>query len=104
MGHGRQVAGWEPDYRGKDDAEDDCTTEYDARGPKRLNTVSLATWWWEQCSPPQQFRTPVVVIAPDGKHFAIIPMPQAAAEKGSVHITFLFNYFDELRRRMPTGK
>ena len=42
--------------------------------------------------------------APDGKHFAIFPMPQAEEEKGSVHVTFLFNFFDELRRRMPAGK
>jgi Tol biopolymer transport system component/predicted Ser/Thr protein kinase len=38
-------------------------------------------------------------LAPDGKHFAIFPVPQAADEKGSVHMTFLFNFFDELRRR-----
>jgi len=31
-------------------------------------------------------------------------MPQAEDEKGPVHVTFLFNFFDELRRRMPTGK
>jgi serine/threonine-protein kinase len=37
-------------------------------------------------------------LAPDGKHFAIFPQPQAE-EKGSVHMTFLFNFFDELRRR-----
>ena len=43
-------------------------------------------------------------LAPDGKHFAIFPMPQAEDEKGSVHVTFLFNFFDELRRRMPLTK
>jgi serine/threonine-protein kinase len=43
-------------------------------------------------------------LAPDGKHFAIFPMPQVTDEKGSVHVTFLFNFFDELRRRMPAAK
>jgi len=40
-------------------------------------------------------------LAPDGKHFAIFPMPQAEDKEGSVHMTFLFNFFDELRRRTP---
>jgi eukaryotic-like serine/threonine-protein kinase len=43
-------------------------------------------------------------LAPDGKHFAIFPMSPAEDEKGSVHMTFLFNFFDELQRRMPAAK
>jgi eukaryotic-like serine/threonine-protein kinase len=39
-------------------------------------------------------------LAPDGKRFAVIPRPEAASEqKGSVHVTVLLNFFDELRRR-----
>jgi serine/threonine-protein kinase len=38
-------------------------------------------------------------LAPDGKHFAIFPVTQGEEEKGSAHVTFLFNFFDELRRR-----
>jgi hypothetical protein len=44
-------------------------------------------------------------LAPDGKRFAIIPELKAPAEeKGNVHLTFLENFFDELRRRAPVTK
>jgi dipeptidyl aminopeptidase/acylaminoacyl peptidase len=44
-------------------------------------------------------------LSPDGKRFAVIPKPEATAEqKGSVHVTVLLNFFDELRRRVPAGK
>ena len=41
-------------------------------------------------------------LAPDGKRFAIFPKLNAPAEaKEAVHMTFLLNFFDELRRRVP---
>jgi predicted Ser/Thr protein kinase len=41
-------------------------------------------------------------LAPDGKRFAVFPRPEATKEaNGSVHVTFLLNFFDELRRRLP---
>ena len=41
-------------------------------------------------------------LAPDGKRFAVLALPEAApGEKGSVHVTMLLNFFDELRRRVP---
>jgi len=44
-------------------------------------------------------------LAPDGKRFAVFPMPEAAGgEKGSVHVVFLQNFLDELRRRIPGTK
>jgi Tol biopolymer transport system component/predicted Ser/Thr protein kinase len=44
-------------------------------------------------------------LAPDGKRFAVFPIPEATGEqKGSVHVTVLLNFFDELRRRVPAGK
>ena len=44
-------------------------------------------------------------LAPDGKRFAVFPRPDANGErKGSVHVTVLLNFFDELRRRVPVGK
>jgi serine/threonine-protein kinase len=44
-------------------------------------------------------------LAPDGKRFAVFPAPETAGpEKGSVHVTFLLNFFDELRRRVPAGR
>jgi predicted Ser/Thr protein kinase len=44
-------------------------------------------------------------LAPDGKRVAVI-MPAAAPEAPKLdhEVTFLFNFFDELRRRVPTGK
>jgi serine/threonine-protein kinase len=42
-------------------------------------------------------------LAPDGKSFAIFPEQKAPEEKGSVHVTFLLNFFDELRRRAPVA-
>ena len=36
--------------------------------------------------------------APDGKLFAVFPNLNAPAEKqGALHMTFLLNFFDELR-------
>ena len=43
-------------------------------------------------------------LSPDGKGFAIFPELRAQGEKGDVHIAFLLNFFDELRRRVPVGK
>jgi Tol biopolymer transport system component/predicted Ser/Thr protein kinase len=44
-------------------------------------------------------------LAPDGRRFAVFPRPDATGEqKGSVHVTVLLNFFDELRRRVPAGK
>jgi hypothetical protein len=44
-------------------------------------------------------------LAPDGKRFAVIPRPEATDDqKGSVHVTVLINFFDELRRRVPVRK
>jgi len=46
-----------------------------------------------------------LALAPDGKRFAVFPMPEAAPPgKDSVHVTFLLNFFDELRRRIPAGR
>ena len=46
-----------------------------------------------------------LALAPDGKRFAVFPMPEAAGpDKGSVHVTFLQNFLDELRRRIPAGR
>ena len=40
-------------------------------------------------------------ISRDGKRL-LVPQPQPSEDaKSSLHITFLLNYFDELRRRLP---
>jgi hypothetical protein len=41
-------------------------------------------------------------LAPDDKRFAVFALPDTPpGEKGTVHVTMLFNFFDELRRRVP---
>jgi serine/threonine-protein kinase len=39
---------------------------------------------------------------PDGKRFVVLSQPETPAnEKGTVHITMLLNFFDEIKRRIP---
>lgn len=40
-------------------------------------------------------------LSPDGKRVVVFPLAPAEEAKGSLHVTFLLNFFDELRRRMP---
>jgi serine/threonine-protein kinase len=41
-------------------------------------------------------------LAPDGKRFAVLALPDAPpGEKGTVHVTMLLNFFDELKRKIP---
>ena len=57
-------------------------------------------------SPKQLFFTGTsnLDLMPDGKHFAVLAIPESAgAEKSSVHVTMLQNFFDEARRRIPPG-
>jgi Tol biopolymer transport system component len=42
-------------------------------------------------------------LAPDGKRFAVV-QAEVSEQKGPQHVTFLLNFFDELRRRAPVGK
>jgi len=44
-------------------------------------------------------------LAPDGKRLAFFPRPvEEQQSKGPLHVTFLLNFFDELRRRVPSEK
>ncbi|SPF39809.1 Serine/threonine protein kinase (fragment) [Candidatus Sulfopaludibacter sp. SbA4] len=40
-------------------------------------------------------------VAPDGKRIVAFQGPAGGEEKGSVHVTLMLNFFDELKRRMP---
>jgi len=41
-------------------------------------------------------------LAPDGKRFAVFPTADSASgEKANLHITFLLNFFDEMKRKIP---
>ena len=43
-------------------------------------------------------------LAPDGKRFVVSPRPEATgAQKGSVHVTVLENFSDELQRKVPVS-
>jgi serine/threonine protein kinase len=44
-------------------------------------------------------------LAPDGNSIVFLPAPDRDEQaKGNLHVTVLLNWFDELRRRVPTGK
>ena len=44
-------------------------------------------------------------LAPDGKRFAVMLYPDGTTERQSrLHLTYLLNFADELRRRVATGK
>jgi len=43
-------------------------------------------------------------LAPDGKRLTAIVADDANGEKPPTHLTFLLNFTDELRRRVPVGK
>jgi Tol biopolymer transport system component len=52
-------------------------------------------------SPPY----PTYDVAPDGKRFAVVLYSDGTAEEKPItHVTFLLNFFDELRRRVPLRK
>jgi hypothetical protein len=44
-------------------------------------------------------------VAPDGKRIAaLMPVELPEAQQSQSHVIFLMNFFDELRRKVPTGK
>ncbi len=40
-------------------------------------------------------------IAPDGTRAVVFPRPAEVRSDGSLHATFILNFFDEVRRRIP---
>jgi serine/threonine-protein kinase len=59
-------------------------------------------WSERQIADPIQGPMRMFDIAPDGSGFAFVEFnPSGSASQGSLHVTFLFNFFDELRRRVP---
>jgi serine/threonine-protein kinase len=43
-------------------------------------------------------------VAPDGKRIlALMPAESAEGQKAQNHVTFLLNFFDYLRQRVPAG-
>ena len=58
---------------------------------------------WSDHQAFQPSTTINIDLAPDGKRFVILGRPVGAPQKPT-HLTFLLNFFDELRRRAPEGK
>jgi Tol biopolymer transport system component/predicted Ser/Thr protein kinase len=70
-----------------------------------VNGESFSAGNPREWSPARLLTTGVVSswdLAPDGKRAVAFPLPEGELEEnGSLHITFLLNFFDELRRRIP---
>ena len=43
-------------------------------------------------------------LHPDGKRFAVLKSPGTGEVPKVDKVSFIFNFFDELRRKVPTGK
>jgi hypothetical protein len=43
-------------------------------------------------------------LGADGKRFVVVLNAEAGEQTPSTHAVFLFNFLDELRRRVPVGK
>jgi serine/threonine-protein kinase len=59
-------------------------------------------WSDRQVLRPTFIRT--LDLHPDGKRFAVFERPVSDQTTGNLHVTFVLNFADELRRRVPTGK
>jgi hypothetical protein len=43
-------------------------------------------------------------LRPDGKRFAVLKAPDTEQTTAVNKVSFIFNFFDELRRKLPPGK
>jgi serine/threonine-protein kinase len=59
---------------------------------------------WTETRLPSTGNFPNYDLAPDGRRLAAFVADDANGEKPLTHLTFLLNFFDELRRKVPTGK
>jgi serine/threonine-protein kinase len=71
-------------------------TEYSAKGASFIYS-SPRVWSDKQLNRAGGRR--FLDIAPDGKRFAVFPVLDAGERQGNVHVTFLLNFADEVRRR-----
>ena len=74
---------------------------YTARGDS-FKPVKPRVWSDRQVMRPNFIR--VLDLHPDGKRFAVFPLPDVEQTKGTLHVTFLLNFADELLRRVPVKK
>jgi len=60
---------------------------------------------WSSEQIREQDTNPTLDLHPDGKRFAVFPRAESPeADEGSTHVTFLLNFFDEVRRKVAVGK
>jgi len=72
--------------------------DYKVEGDSFLSGKPYA--WYDQ--PVFYDGTSNLDLAPDGKRFVALALPETAAgEKGTVRVTVLLNFLDELKRRIP---
>ena len=64
-----------------------------------FNAAKPRVWSDRQVLLPNFIRT--LDLHPAGKRFAVFPRPEMEEPSGNVHVTFMLNFFDELRRRLP---
>jgi hypothetical protein len=60
-----------------------------------LAVTILSMFFWRATRPVEH---------PLARFVILVPPDSAGKEKGSVHVTFLLNFCDELRRRIPSDK
>jgi hypothetical protein len=74
-------------------------TDYAARR-ESFDAGRPRTWSNRQIS--NTVFSPNLDLSPDGKRFVVFPGPNVRApEASSVRLTFLLNFFDEIRHRIP---
>jgi hypothetical protein len=70
-----------------------------------INGNSFAAGTPRQWAPTPVFRDGVrqsFDVTPDGQRVVAFPRPaESVSSGGSLHATFLLNFFDEIRRRIP---
>jgi len=87
-------------YRGFDNRI--MVTDYTASGGS-FSSTKPRVWYNRQVR--SMSSTLNFVLDPNGKRFAVFPMPESTTEdECAAHVTFLLNFYDELRRKAPLSK
>jgi len=76
-------------------------TEYTAKGDS-FSSGRPRVWSDRQVLRPTFIRA--LDLHPDGKRFAVFERPAEEKASGNLHVTFLLNFTDELRRRVPATR
>ena len=77
-------------------------TAYSAKGDSFA--ADKPRLWAQQQLPDPGFNGITYDLGPDGRVVALIPAEAPESESSPDRLIFLENFFDELRRKVPTGK